>query len=177
MHPENFGRELQQKLRKRLCEDVEGTVPETTGIIVAVLRFYDEQDVKRGLIEYETGYASFIVNYEAIIYRPFKNQVLDAKVTNVHEHGFSCTTGIANFSIFVSKHNMPKEYTYKAENEMWAHSEDDSSDQEISKGCVVRLRVVNVNFKSKTALSCIGTIDGDYLGVLENDDGGEGDYL
>jgi len=47
---------------------------------------------------------------------------------------------------------MPKEYTYKAENEMWAHSEDDSSDQEISKGCVVRLRVVNVNFKSKTAL-------------------------
>jgi len=80
MHPENFGRELQQKLRKRLCEDVEGTVPETTGIIVAVLRFYDEQDVKRGLIEYETGYASFIVNYEAIIYRPFKNQVLDAKV-------------------------------------------------------------------------------------------------
>jgi DNA-directed RNA polymerase subunit E'/Rpb7 len=47
---------------------------------------------------------------------------------------------------------MPKEYTYKAENEMWVHSEDDASDQEISKGCVVRLRVVNVNFKSKTAL-------------------------
>lgn len=33
----------------------------------------------------QTGCASFIVNYQAIIFRPFKNQVMDAKVTNTHE--------------------------------------------------------------------------------------------
>jgi len=40
---------------KRLCEEVEGSVSDTTGIIVAVMQFQDEQDVKRGIIEYEVG--------------------------------------------------------------------------------------------------------------------------
>eukprot|EP00614_Pseudopedinella_elastica_P009767 CAMPEP_0172609982 /NCGR_PEP_ID=MMETSP1068-20121228/29863_1 /TAXON_ID=35684 /ORGANISM="Pseudopedinella elastica, Strain CCMP716" /LENGTH=173 /DNA_ID=CAMNT_0013413601 /DNA_START=306 /DNA_END=827 /DNA_ORIENTATION=+ len=166
MHPENFGAELRQRIHKRLCEDVEGTVHGTTGIVVAVLRFYDEQDCERGLIEYETGHASFIVNYEAIVFRPFKSQVLDAKVTLTHEHGFNATVGLSNLSIFVSKHNMPREFAYRAEAEMWSMEDEDGA-VEVAVDCVVRLRVVNVTFASKTEVTCIGTIDGDFLGVLE----------
>jgi DNA-directed RNA polymerase II subunit RPB7 len=148
MHPETFGKTLKEKIHKRLCEDVEGTVHETTGIIVAVLRFHDEQDVERGLIEYETGHASFVINYEAIVFRPFKNQVMDARVSNVHEHGFIANAGLANFNIFVSKHKMPREFAYRADSEMWVAEEEDGA-QVISRDCVVRFRVHNLIFPSK----------------------------
>ena len=63
MHPETFGRNLKERIRKTLEEEVEGSVAGTAGIIVAVLRLHDEADVERGLIEYETGKASFIITY------------------------------------------------------------------------------------------------------------------
>lgn len=171
MHPENFGPSLKQKIYKRLREDVEGTVHGTTGIIVGVLQFQDEQDVERGLIEYETGCASFIVCYEAMVFRPFKHQVMDAKVSLVHEHGVNANVGLPNFSIFISRHNMP-DFQYRHEDEMWV-SEDAEGEQAITKDCVLRFRVINVEFGSKTEVKCVGTIDGDYLGVLE--DAGDGD--
>jgi DNA-directed RNA polymerase subunit E'/Rpb7 len=43
------------------------------------------------------------VDYEAIVYRPFKNEVLDAKVTLVHELGFNAVAGFTNLSIFISR--------------------------------------------------------------------------
>ena len=92
----------------------------------------------------KTGHASFIVNYEAIVFRPFKSQVLDAKVTLTHEHGFNATVGLHNFSIFVSKHNMPREFEYRAEAEMWTMEDEDGAVE--VRGCArgerARLRAI-----------------------------------
>jgi hypothetical protein len=38
---------------KRLRDDVEGTVHDTVGIIVGVIKFGDDQDIMQGIIEYE----------------------------------------------------------------------------------------------------------------------------
>mmetsp|Transcript_30273 Transcript_30273/g.35730 ORF Transcript_30273/g.35730 Transcript_30273/m.35730 type:complete len:182 (-) Transcript_30273:209-754(-) len=166
MHPETFGPNLKQYIHKRLRDDVEGSVHDTVGVIVAVIKFADDQDVLRGIIEYETGHASYVVDYEAIIYRPFKNEVLDAKVTLVHEHGFNAVAGFSNFTIFVTRHNMPG-FSYKHEEERWEDDEDRGS---VSRGSLIRLRVVNVEFGSKSEVRCVGTINGDYLGVLADGD-------
>ena len=44
-----------------------------------------DEDISPGIIEYDTGEVRFRAKYSAILFRPFKNEVLDTKVTNVHE--------------------------------------------------------------------------------------------
>ena len=61
------------------------------------------------------------------------------------------------------------DWKYQEEDEMWAaEDEDDCTETQLKRGCVVRFRVLNVIFLSETEVSCVGTIDDDYLGVLED---------
>lgn len=80
MEPMSFGKNLKEQIRKRLRDDVEGTVHESLGVIIAVLEYSEDNDSEEGIIEYETGMASFVLSYSAIVFRPFKDQVLDGKV-------------------------------------------------------------------------------------------------
>jgi DNA-directed RNA polymerase II subunit RPB7 len=104
MHPATFGRDLNSKIQTRLCEEVEGAVVGKKGIVVSAIKFMNENESERGIIEYETGYASFMVKYDALVFRPFKNEVMDAKVIVVAEHGIWANAGLPNFRIFISKH-------------------------------------------------------------------------
>ena len=90
MEPMSFGRHLKEQIRKRLRDDVEGTVHESLGVIIAVLEYSEDNDSQEGMIEYETGMASFVLTYSAIVFRPFKDQVLDGKVSSDIVHFLPC---------------------------------------------------------------------------------------
>jgi DNA-directed RNA polymerase subunit E'/Rpb7 len=93
------------------------------------------------------------------------------QVTVVNYLGFNLSVGVPFLTIFVSRHNMQTEldWKYQEEDEMWAaEDEDDGTETQLKRGCVVRFRVLNVIFLSETEVSCVGTIDDDYLGVLED---------
>lgn len=47
-----------------------------------MLRFEDD-DVTEGVIKSLTGEVEFNIKYRAIFLRPFKNEIMDASVTNV----------------------------------------------------------------------------------------------
>lgn len=59
-------------------------------------------DVGSGLIVPGTGQAQFKVEYNAIVYKPFKNEVVDGVVNNVSKMGIFLDVG--PLSVFVSSH-------------------------------------------------------------------------
>ena len=83
MEPQQLGKDLKAKLHQMLRDEVEGTTYESLGVIVAVISISQTADSQEGMIEYETGSASFILNFDAILYRPFRNEVIDAKVRSM----------------------------------------------------------------------------------------------
>ena len=48
----------------------------------------------------EDGFASFPITYKAIVYRPFKNEVVDATVSSVTHHGLTAYVG--RMQVFIS---------------------------------------------------------------------------
>lgn len=120
------------------------------------------EDIDTGVVEYDSGMVSINARYSAILVRPFKNEVLDAVVTQVNEIGFFTEAG--PLTIFVSRHAMPHDLQdgYDPDAESWI-SED--KEVEIKQRCVVRLKLLGVTCDTNE-ISSVGTIKDDYLGLV-----------
>ncbi|CAN0462415.1 unnamed protein product, partial [Discosporangium mesarthrocarpum] len=101
-----------------------------------------DDDIKLGLIEFDTGFVNVEAHYNAICFRPFVNEVMDATVGNVTELGFFANVG--PLEVFVSRLGMPDDIAngYDPVGDMWVSGE--GSDNEIKAGCGVRLRIIGV---------------------------------
>ena len=77
-----------------------------------------------GKLQEATGLGIFSVKYEAIMMRPFVNEIIDAEVVNCVEHGFFAKAG--PLSIFVSAHLMPEEYrdNFSVDTASWRSNEE-----------------------------------------------------
>lgn len=84
LHPMFFGPKLQDTVRARVREEVEGNIVETYGYVVQVLDF---ADIGKGVIDSTTAYAKFTVKYNALLFRPFINEVCDVIVDSVNQVG------------------------------------------------------------------------------------------
>jgi DNA-directed RNA polymerase II subunit RPB7 len=86
LHPRYFGPDLLNTVKQKLFSEVEGTCSGKYGFIVAITSI---ENVGTGMIQSGRGYASYPVKYKAIVFRPFKNEVVDAvvsQVTKVRRH-------------------------------------------------------------------------------------------
>nr|GMC84846.1 DNA-directed RNA polymerase ii subunit rpb7 [Ipomoea batatas] len=99
LHPRHFGRDLRDKLVSKLMKDVEGTCSGRHGFIVAITGI---ESVGKGLIRDGTGFVTFPVKYQCVVFRPFKGEILEAVVTMVNKMGFFAEAGPVQ--IFVSNH-------------------------------------------------------------------------
>ncbi|OMJ10345.1 DNA-directed RNA polymerase II subunit rpb7, partial [Smittium culicis] len=107
------------------------------------------------------GSAEFKVKYSAIVYKPYKGQVVDGVVNNVNKLGFFADVG--PLQVYVSQHLIPADMKFDPNgNPPNYHSED----QKIEKGTPVRLKIVGTRVDA-TEIFVIGTIKEDYLGVIE----------
>jgi len=73
-------------LKRKLLSDVEGTVSGQYGYIICVLDNH-KIDIGAGKIVPGVGLAEFTVTYQAIIFKPFKGEVVDGTVTTVNKVG------------------------------------------------------------------------------------------
>jgi DNA-directed RNA polymerase II subunit RPB7 len=102
LHPRYFGPELLHTVKQKLFSEVEGTcsgkyvycfkifeginifniltVIFRYGFIVAITSI---ENIGSGMIQSGRGYCSYPVKYKAIVFRPFKNEVVDAVVSQV----------------------------------------------------------------------------------------------
>ncbi len=139
LHPMNFGPKLRDIVKVRLIEEVEGTSLGKNGYVVAVTQV---DDIGQGKIEENTGYVCFEAQFKAILFRPFKNEVVDSIVTVVNPLGFFADVG--PLQVFVSRHAMPLDLHngFDLENNAWI---SDDREVEIKKGCGVRLKIMGVS--------------------------------
>lgn len=67
-------------LESKLYSDVEGTCSGKFGYIIAVVSILD---IGKGMVISGTGQAEFITRYRAIVFKPFKGEVVDGVVASV----------------------------------------------------------------------------------------------
>jgi len=164
LHPSFFGPTTQTYLTTKLHADVEGTCTGKHGYIISVLNI---NDVGAGTIQPGNGAAEFEVKYKAIVYRPFKGEVLEAIVSNVNKMGFFADAG--PLQVFVSTHLIPTSMVFdsSANPPCFKHRNMDEDDEEglIEKGTKVRLKIVGTRVDA-TEIFAIGTIKEDMLGAI-----------
>ncbi len=80
---------MEQYLENTLYSDVEGTCSGAHGYIIAVLSILD---IGHGSIQTGTGQAEFITRYRAIVFKPFRGEVVDGIVGEVNK-----VSGIAHY--------------------------------------------------------------------------------
>ncbi len=80
LHPRYFGPQLMDTVKQKLFSEVEGTCTGKYGFVIAVTHI---EDIGAGLIQPGQGFVVYPVKYKAIVFRPFKGEVLDAVVTQV----------------------------------------------------------------------------------------------
>lgn len=82
LHPSFFTPGLRDYLIALLHSTVEGSCSGRGGYIISVL---NHEPPQRGKIV--EGGAEFIVNYGAVVYRPFRGEVVDGVVASVNKVG------------------------------------------------------------------------------------------
>lgn len=145
---------LSQKLRS----DVEGTCTGRHGYIIKVVNVVD---VGSGKVIPGSGLAEFNSSYQAVVLKPFKGEVMDAKITNVNKMGFFAEVGPLN--IFVSSHLIPIEYKWQPESNP---PEFVSGADRLVKGRKVRIKIVGTRVDANEIFA-IGTMKEDYLGPFD----------
>lgn len=69
-----------QYLESKLYADVEGTCSGQFGYIIAVVSILD---IGKGMVVSGSGQAEFVTRYRAIVFKPFKGEVVDGVVKDV----------------------------------------------------------------------------------------------
>lgn len=161
LHPKSFGRKMSQVLHKTLEMEVRGVSLGKAGYCVCVLQVKPGDG--GGKIQEGTGFAIFQLHFEAVMFRPFKNEIMDVKVLNCVHLGFFGYAG--PIKVFVSRHQMPQDMQegYNAMDEAWL-SED--KEVEIKENCGVRLKIISCTLENQQ-WTCVGTIAEEYLGLVD----------
>lgn len=81
IHPRFLGKKLRKTVTETLLAEVVGSSIDGAHVI-AVLRISDE-NISKGVIEALTGSVRYDVTYRAVLFRPFRNEVLDCVVKQV----------------------------------------------------------------------------------------------
>jgi len=162
LEPIHFGPKLKSTIVRQLKEEVEGLALADYGYVINVI-MVPEDSIRSGIIEYDTGNVVFYVQYQALLLRPFVNEVFDATVSQCNKLGFFAFVG--PLRIFVSKHSMPEDmfHGFDAEKSAWV---SDDKEVEISAGCGVRLRIKGRTVEAGN-IHAIGTIKDIYLGLID----------
>lgn len=160
LHPSYFGSQMQDYLRQKLLTDVEGTCTGQFGYIVCVLDSHNIDVGKGRVIPGNLGYAEFDVRYKAVVWKPFKGEVVDGIVSSVNNMGFFADVG--PLSVFISKHLIPSDMKFMPSHTPPAYV---GEDQLVMKGVKIRIKIIGTR-ADVNSISAIGSIKEDYLGPL-----------
>ncbi|ORZ40704.1 RNA polymerase Rpb7 [Catenaria anguillulae PL171] len=159
LQPTLFTANIEDQLKRRLHDEVEGKYDSRVGYIVAVVSIIN---IGSGLVLPAMGSAQYSIKYRAILFKPFKNEVVDVLVTKINQFGFMCEIGAAE--VFVSQALIPSAFKHDPKG-VSACFRDETGEQRIEPGVRVRLQILNTT-SAADRVHCIGTMKGDGLGIL-----------
>ncbi|XP_043476734.1 DNA-directed RNA polymerase II subunit RPB7 [Leptopilina heterotoma] len=161
LHPRYFGPHLLDTVKQKLYTEVEGTCNGKYGFVIAVTSI---DNIGAGIIQPGQGFVLYPVKYKAIVFRPFKGQVLDGIVVQVNKVGLFAEIG--PLTCFISHHSIPSEMQfcpninppcYKSKEEDVVIQADDE----------IRIKIVGTRVDAN-GIFAIGTLMDDYLGLTCN---------
>jgi DNA-directed RNA polymerase II subunit RPB7 len=138
--PEYLGKKLSTHLLALLKRAVEGSFNNRFGYLVKVLTVdkYGEGKVQDG-----SGDVMFQLSYKALVFMPYKGEVVDAVVTQVMEVGFMAAVG--PLGLFVSSDKILDRYRLELDakpHARWANTQDSTCHIQISTD--VRLKIIGI---------------------------------
>lgn len=159
VHPQHLGRDLKTHIKKQVVSEVEGEAVKDIGYIITVLNIEDG-NIGKGIIDHLTGKVRYEIAFDAIVFRPFRNEVMDAVCTVCTSQGIFADAG--PFSLFVSRVHIPADMEFRPEDSSWTSTESGIA---IKANSNLRLKIMGTNAVSG-AFSGIGTINEPFLGAL-----------
>ncbi|KAF5379471.1 hypothetical protein D9615_006550 [Tricholomella constricta] len=164
LHPSYFGPRMLSFLESKLYADVEGTCSGQFGYIIAVVSILD---IGKGMVLSGSGQAEFITRYRAIVFKPFKGEVVDGVVNNVNKMGFFADVGPLN--VFVSHQLIHPDMSRMCHSAAHVLCLLPASlcilyTKIIEKNTRIRLKIVGTRVDA-TEIFAIGTIKEDHLGT------------
>jgi DNA-directed RNA polymerase II subunit RPB7 len=157
LHPRYFGDQLLETVKQKLYCDVEGTCTGKHGFVIAITQI---EDIGDGIIQSSTGFATYQLRFKAVVFRPFKNEVLDGIVEQVNKVGIFLKTG--PLSCFISRHSIPNDMEFDATTVCYKTSDETLVIQAQTQ---IRYKVVGTRVDASDIFA-IGTLMDDYLGPL-----------
>ncbi|XP_069697801.1 DNA-directed RNA polymerase II subunit RPB7 isoform X1 [Periplaneta americana] len=159
LHPRYFGPQLLETVKQKLYTEVEGTCTGKYGFVIAVTSI---DSIGAGLIQPGQGFVVYPVKYKAIVFRPFKGEVLDAVVTQVNKVGMFAEIG--PLSCFISHHSIPADMQFCPNFNPPCYKSKDE-DVVIQADDEIRLKIVGTRVDA-SGIFAIGTLMDDYLGLV-----------
>ncbi|MPC29260.1 DNA-directed RNA polymerase II subunit RPB7 [Portunus trituberculatus] len=159
LHPRYFGPQLMDTVRQMLFTEVEGTCTGKYGFVIAVTTI---DHIGSGMIQVGRGFVLYPIKYKAIVFRPFKGEVLDAVVTQINKIGLFCEIG--PMQCFISRHSIPQDLEFDPNSNPPCYK---SRDEEvvIQQDDEIRVKIVGTRVDA-TDIFAIGTLMDDYLGIF-----------
>lgn len=155
--PSDLGPLLRRQLEYLLRDAVEGKTIDDVGLIVGVIDICNPRQLEGKVLD--SGFVSFELQYEAIVFKAFPHEVIDARVVEVRAEGVLADAGA--ISVYISKLNIPSDYVFESDGAIAKMVKRDGT-RSINVGDVLRVRIT-AETKSKD-FQAVGTIDGHFLG-------------
>jgi DNA-directed RNA polymerase II subunit RPB7 len=158
LHPKYFGPNLLETLKQKLFTEVEGSCSGTYGFVIAVTCI---DNIGDGNLQPGRGFALYHIKYRAIVFRPFKGEVLDAVVTQINKLGIFANIG--PLSCFISRHCIPSDMVFDPNSHPYCYRSQDE-DMVIQQDNEIRVKIVGIRAEAGDIFA-IGTLMDDYLGL------------
>jgi len=155
--PSQLGPRYRHYVEEMLRSEVEGTCSKKYGYMITVVAL---RSLEKGNIQDGTGMIIVPVKYAAVVFRPYRGEVLDGVVTSVNKLGFFTMCG--PLRVFVSRTSMPDYFEFKDN----IYSDGETT---IKVETEVRLKIQGVSYEPANIVA-VGTINEDYLGPVETSD-------
>ena len=158
MKPSDLGPFFKERLDHQLRTQLEGSTSKShDGLIVHLLgvRSFSKPRIQDG-----TGNVIVEAEFRSIVFRPFKNEVIDCVVEELNKTGFYGYFG--PMRLFVSRGSMADDMQYDERAGAPAFVNSDGS-QRITVNSEARVKIIGVR-RDGNNLYAVGSIDGDYLG-------------
>ncbi|CAG9540757.1 unnamed protein product [Cercopithifilaria johnstoni] len=145
--PHQFGEPFEPMLMKRLDEQFANKIVPGLGLCIII---YDLVDVGVSYILPGDGSTHTKVKFRSVVFRPFIDEVIEAKVLSSNTEGLMLSV-IFFEDIFIPAHRLPQPSVFEEEEQIW-YWEYQSEDGQSAKlymdpGKTVRFRVIENIFK------------------------------
>ena len=138
---------------------MEGKCLGTDGFVV-MIHHVDDNAIGKGQIEQDTGSVKYRIKFRALVFRPFRNEVLDAIVFQATDFGVFARAG--PLEIFITRKLMPEELRdgFDTVKECYI---DHTENTEVKSGTRLRVKILGVKYQLDR-IEGTATMLGDFLG-------------